>query len=516
MKLNNFNRTASYLAVLLLVLTLGCKKDTLEKEVLEEESLDQSVFNADFNKDGKVNILILGTNKSIKSSSEAFSPNQIAVELKNILSNDATSDINVVSENIHLTKNVAVGLGQSNQSFSWDHSSHSLLQYYYWPEGRDERMKNLSGTGGTQWDYVVIGADPYIMSNTPGYYALGVNKIAAKVAEGGAKPLLLMLWPKDASNGFSMDHFAEYTYRTSEGAKVGLKTVPAGRVWEAVANGKRDNSAMHPTPHGAYVAAASIYSHMSNRSATDSKYSYDDDLADLANTVVKAENGKVHFTGERQFISPFKSCNLGKKSTLNYNHTGTSSERGILRGLQYVVQKASVTLEKDGAAPIAFNYGRANTNFEANKRYKIDASKYTYSFGFPMQDHNSTGNVSMLYGLDKRINETENGTDLGVALYMIRNSELPQARAIPIRTLFAQLQELIPGQSAYSDNWHMSYELDKASAGFMYTLLTGDCAIGDEPSDKTSADWKAWRAHKLGYETAWTLMHLEGTAPDCK
>ena len=58
MKLNNFNRTASYLAVLLLVLTLGCKKDTLEKEVLEEESLDQSVFNADFNKDGKVNILI--------------------------------------------------------------------------------------------------------------------------------------------------------------------------------------------------------------------------------------------------------------------------------------------------------------------------------------------------------------------------------------------------------------------------------------------------------------------------
>ena len=92
----------------------------------------------------------------------------------------------------------------------------------------------------------------------------------------------------------------------------------------------------------------------------------------------------------------------------------------------------------------------------------------------------------MLYGLDKRRSDDENGTDLGVARKMSRDNELPHARAIPIRTLHARLRAALPDQSAYSDGWHMNHELDKASGAFMYTLLTGHCAPGDEPEDRTA------------------------------
>ena len=120
----------------------------------------------------------------------------------------------------------------------------------------------------------------------------------------------------------------------------------------------------------------------------------------------------------------------------------------------------------------------------------------------------------MLYGLDRRDSGTLNDTDLGVAQFMVAQGELPQARAVPIRTLFAQLREAIPEQSAYRDAWHMHRDLDKASGAFMYTLLTGKCALGPEPQDTASADWRSWTAHRIGYSTAWTLMHWE-SAPVC-
>ncbi|MBK7344153.1 MAG: T9SS type A sorting domain-containing protein [Saprospiraceae bacterium] len=57
--------------------------------------------------------------------------------------------------------------------------------------------------------------------------------------------------------------------------------------------------------------------------------------------------------------------------------------------------------------------------------------------------------------------------------------------------------------------------LNKAIAAYMYTLLNRTCVVGDEPADPGSAEWRTWVCHKIGYETAWTLMYLEGTAPDC-
>ena len=470
----------------------------------------------DLNNDGELNILVIGTSKSINSNSGAFASNRITTELENILSQDGSFDldINIYSEDIYNVKEVTYGDGPNGPTTVSDFYCHSLLQYYFWPEYQEERLENLKGEGNYKWDYVVIGADPYLVAKLPGYYSLGVNKIASKIVEGGAKPLLLMLWPQDESLTASLNHFSEYTHRTADGAKVSVEVIPAGRAWNALPNAKKDDDIEHPTPNGAYLTAAAIYSQIRGKSATHSGYQYDDEIADIALATKINETEIVPYTGERLFTSPFKSCDISD-SVLNYSHTGTSTENGILAGLHWVINQTNRTLWGNGTPPINFNYGRANTNFEANKRYKINPDLFDFSFGFPMQDKALYGNTSMLYGLDKRINESNNATDLGVALYMVRNSELPNARAIPVRTLYAQIKEVIPTQSAYRDNTHMHRHLDKAIAAYMYTLLTGDCALGEEPTDQNSIDWSIWLSSKIGYETAYSLMHLKGEVPIC-
>ncbi len=513
---------------LLLIFTFclsGCSEDSVT-DILEtiEDTIDDAVVDnqgqsveADINGDGELNILILGTSKSINNSAESFAADIIAAELNNILSEDINSstEIFVAAEDIYKSKEVPVGLGSGGTQYDYTHYSHSLVQYYYWPEGMETRMDMLSGKGDKKWDYVVIAADPYMVSTLPGYYSLGVNKIAAKVAEGGAKPLLMMMWPKEQTSLASIAHFEEFTYRTSEGAKVAMETIPAGLAWQSLSTEKKDESAVHPSPNGAYTAAAAIYSQVYGQSASDSDYVYDTAIAETVFSTVKSAAKENHFSGERTFISPFKSCGINE-AVIHYNHTGTSSENGILSGLNWVFGKSENVLERNGPAPISFNFGRANTNFEASKRYRIDASAFDFSFGFPMQDGSNTGNVSQLYGIDKRSSQRENGTDLGTALHMVRESELPYARAIPVRTLFAQLKETNITQSAYRDNWHMHRDLDKAIAGYMYTLLTGNCDLGAEPADTTSGAWRSWAAHKIGYETAWNVMYLDGNAPSCQ
>jgi len=495
--------------VLLTLFITGCSDDSSTQIPLDETSVD-------INDDGKLNILVIGTSKSINNSSAEFASNNIATELESILSQDTSHnlEVNISFEDIYRSKVVTFGLGQAGTTLDWDHYCHSLMQYYYWPDGQSERLENLTGQGATIWDYVVVAADPYIVAKLPGYYGLGVNKIVAKIAEGGAKPLLLMLWPKDEATTASINHFAEYTYRAADGANVTVETVPAALAWEALPSIKKDEAVEHPTPNGAYLAAASIYAQILNKSATISAYQYDDEIAEIALAIKTSEAGNLHYTGERSFLSPFKSCDIDD-DILNYNHTGTSSENGILNGLQWVISQSNRSLVSNGTPPINFNYGRANTNFEAHKRYNIDPAQFDFSLGFPMQDNGNHGNTSMLYGLDKRIDESNNSTDLGTALFMVRNSELPNARAIPVRTLYAQLKEAIPTQSAYSDSWHMHGNLDKAVGAYMYTLLTGECVLGDEPIDSNSNEWKTWMAHKIGYETAYSLMYLKGIAPSC-
>ena len=465
----------------------------------------------DINGDGTLSILVMGTSKSIKVNSDEFSPFQIRNELVNILTNDPslTLSINVVAEDIYRTKSVLTGIAYDWTGTNVNHYCHSLVQYYFWPENRTSRIDNLKGEDGTDWDYVVIGADPEIISSIPGFYSLGVNKIARKVVEGGGKPLLLMPWTKSLSD---IGHFEEFTYRTADSAQVPVDIVPAGLAWNDLPSGKIDISTSHPTPNGAFTCAAAIYSHIFNQSASSSNYVYDNVIADITNTSIGNASSQTHYSGGITFNSPYKNCGISD-TALIYNHGGTSTENGILGGLQWVVSQGQKTLQYGNTPHVHFNYGRSSMG--TTHLYVIDTSTFDYSFGYPLQDNAITGHTSMQYGIDQRVNETDVETDLGVALDMVEQGELPSARNVPLRTIISQMIEEIPGVDIFppNDNWHLSNDVNKAIATYMYTILTGECALEGQPEPVDSTEWRTWMAHKIGYTTAWTMMYMEGYNP---
>jgi hypothetical protein len=495
-KLNEYQMKKTLLSFLA---TLAC--------LLFASSL-RSQTSVDINGDGTLNILVIGTSISIEDNFEEFSSNQITSELQSILLADTSISINVnvVAENIYKTKTVSTGIaGQFTANRNY--YCHSLAQYYYWPDNHSARMDNLMGNNGVDWDYVVIGADPYIVSKMPGYYSLGVNKIAAKVNQGGATPLLLMEWLKDST---LINHFEEFTYRAADGSKVPLQVIPGGLAWDALPVRMKDSASVHPTPNGSYLVAASIYSHLFNRSASSSLYTYNDTIANIAQTTLINSTSQVHFLGSPTFISPFKNCGISD-SSLIYNHGGTSTENGILNGLIWVVTKNQKSLQYGSIAPIHFNYGRSSMG--STHLYSIDSTKFDYSFGYPLQDDASTGLVTMLYGLDKRNNSVDVETDLGTARQMVNQSELPYARNLPLRTLIAQMIEEIPGVNIYpnGDPWHLSNDVNKAIGSYLYTILTSDCSCDTMPSDSTL--WRSWMAHKIGQRTAWNVMSMTEVSP---
>tara|TARA_B110000091_G_scaffold211897_1_gene257429 strand:- start:1086 stop:3173 length:2088 start_codon:yes stop_codon:yes gene_type:complete len=462
----------------------------------------------DVNGDGTLNILIIGSSNSIENNFEEFSPNQITNELESILLADTSIliSVNVVAEDIYKMKAVSTGIAgmfTANRNYY----RHSLTQYYFWPDGRTARMDNLEGTNGVDWDYIVIGADPYIISKMPGYYSLGLNKIAAKINKGGAKPLLLMEWLVDTT---FTNHFEEFTYRAADGSKTPIQVIPSGLAWNALPSSLKDIATVHPTPNGAYLAAASIYSHLYNKSASSSQYTYNDTIADIAETTVINSTNQTHYVGNSTFISPFKNCGVSDINLI-YNHLGTSTENGILSGLQWVVAKNQKTLQFGASAPVHCNFGRSSMG--GTHLYNIDPVNFDYSFGFPLQDDASTGLVTMLYGLDKRRNTGDVETDLGTARQMINQSELPYARNVPLRTLIAQMLEEIPGVKIYppGDPWHLSSDVNIAIGSYMYTILTNDCSCDTMPSDSTQ--WRTWMAHKIGQRTAWNVMSLNEIIP---
>ena len=109
--------------------------DTSEDTDSSDTSSNDDYVNPDFNSDGNINILVLGTRASIVSG-QPFLPETIASELGSILEGDSNiiGEVNVVSENIHSSKDITIGLGGNGAEYTYTHHRHSLTQYYYWPE----------------------------------------------------------------------------------------------------------------------------------------------------------------------------------------------------------------------------------------------------------------------------------------------------------------------------------------------------------------------------------------------
>jgi hypothetical protein len=478
-----------------------------------------------------LNILVIGSTHSFSEGGEndvvpekPFNPTTIATHLQSILTQDPalTDTVNVVFEDIFKTKTNTVRTSGSGINDITAHC-YSLAQHFMWPDGKTTRLANLRGEAGTQWDYIVVCNDPYIMANFPGMYAEGVKLIQKEVAQSSnaitPQVILMAQWPENSSS-FTADDFNEVAHRV--GSSSGLTVVPAGKAWDSYTS--QDTNAAHPTPRGEYLAAASIYSKLYSRSAKTSGYNYvsdGDNIADHGLAVVQANASSAQYSGTYTSINPFQMKYVSKR-VVSYRQTGTSTERGLYQALHRLDDVHRIKFNTTAVnGKWDFNYGRGNDGWEDEKDYEVDSLKHDRAYGFPMHHYYTTdAPFTMPYGIDKYYygSNYEDGTDLGIAYNMIRpntrEDSLPEdVRAIPIRLMWLKMEQAFPGFNPLRDNTHMSYNLDDASAAFMYTLLSGRSPVVEEPATQGSAAWMQWLGHKVGYETAWQMSHLTTRTP---
>lgn len=368
----------------------------------------------------------------------------------------ASGGLNVVFEDIYRTAQLDTAYGGGGKIHKMDYRCHSLAQWFFWPEGRQKRLKNLQGKSEAKWDFIVLVGDAYLIAQMPGIYAEGVNLIADVIRQSDAHPLLLLPW----SNNRTTAGLTEVVCRVGMSARINVIPLSTSRAVMREISAPFDNQ------------------------------------------------------------NPFAMKYVTERK-ITYNHTGTSSERGIEGAIKRTVARCGIEArranKKVNDQNITFNYGRGNSHFEKPKQYKVDPGLFDRSYGFPMQDHSASAPITMLYGIDKRFfseGAPEDGTDLGIAWDMIRQKEIPKdIRCIPIRLMWAKLHDLDPEMKPLGDRWHMNRYLDDASATFMYTLLSGRCPIGDMPDKSDTNAWRGWLGQKVGYETAWRMSHLTTRVP---
>ena len=207
--------------------------------------------------DGQLRILVLGSTRAyqsdpnlVENAEEAFPPLPVASNLEQILIHDT-----------NITQTILVQAQDIVQTNA-DLSSLTLMSWFYWPDNRANNTNLLHQA----WDYAVLIDDPHVASTFPEYHLEGVKQISEEVRKDGCQPLLVMTW---SSSNTDLSTFGEMAYRV--GAGTGVPVMPAGYAWTNVSPALHD-AGQRPTPRGAYVTAATIYSHLFNRSAKVSSY----------------------------------------------------------------------------------------------------------------------------------------------------------------------------------------------------------------------------------------------------
>ncbi|MFT5906588.1 MAG: hypothetical protein ACI9E1_002198, partial [Cryomorphaceae bacterium] len=314
-----------------------------------------------------LNILVIGSTHSFSDGGEhdvvhekPFNPTTISTHLKDILSQDPllTDTVNVVFEDVFKAKTNTVRTSKTGIANITAHC-YSLAQHFMWPDGKTIRLSNLRGEAGTQWDYIILCSDPYIMANFPGMYAEGVKLIQKEVAQGPdpAQVILMAQWPENSSP-FTADNFDEVVHRV--GRSGGLTVVPAGKAWDGYTS--QDTNTTHPTSKGEYLAAASIYSKLYNRSAKVSSFDFPsdgDNIADHALSVVQANVSGGLYTDTYTSLNPFQMKYVQKRD-YNFRETGTSTEEGLAQGLLRLDDVTHINLIRNLGSFWDFNYGRGN------------------------------------------------------------------------------------------------------------------------------------------------------------
>jgi hypothetical protein len=405
-----------------------------------------------------VNVLVIGSTKPFDQVKgiTALDKQKLVAQTRKALATDLRvfGKINVEFEDVYRARTINTAVGQKGDLKPYEYRCHSLAQWYFWPDGRDERLANLKGAGKTKWDWVVIVEDPYIAANMPGMFAEGLKLVAGAVRKGPAKPLLLI---PDASNPL-----AEIICRAGKGA--GIPVVPAATAAAMKAKCALPYAASHPFAMK-YVAKRTItFNHTGSSSE---------------NGIQRALSGVTKRCG----VNAAKINPQPGKPKLDFNYGRGNS--GFEKPKQYQVNPE--LFERSYGFPMQ-DHSRSAAE---TMLFGIDSR---YDAG----------------------NSYDDGTDLGIAWDMIRQDEVKHdIRCLPIRLLWAKFHEAVPEARPSADSWHMNKHLDEATATYLYTLQSGRCPLSDEPPPPKD-DQEALRnriGQSIGYETAWCMSHLTARAP---
>ncbi len=453
----------------------------------------------------KLNVLVIGSSEDSSkytngaSAVSAFSPEQVVTEFTSILEGAGLGEINV---------------GFEDFNGKVDHYKHTnLLSWFHfpYPERADKakRWVNLQGKLDTKWDYVVLIGDAHTLEYLPGFYALGVSEIGKEVAKGEAETVLLMPWPAEGSKS-TVDHYREVIYRI--GRSGGYAVAPAGIVWE---KSEAESGIKHPTEKGAYIAAATLYSRLFDKSASSSSYRYDNELADLAYSTVQENKGASQYKGK--FITPHPhNAQFNSNRKVRYSFTGTSTELSHMERLRYVMAQCGVEYSddlshrydsndpiadkggwsKDVQVPIDFNIGKFG--FYPYDEFNVNPEFWKRGYTFQYQGFLKTPDQAIAHIAVHDMNA-------GVKAY--RNA--PYLGATIPRTSWTLLDRLHPGIKMNGSGNHLSNTAILPNASFIYTCESGRCPLTPEVEKPT----KEWNAMKVGYEAGWIMSNLQTRAP---
>lgn len=479
-----------------------------------------------------LNVLVLGSSRSysneqysgIARNQQPFNPQLVVNELQNILNDDsAYTNVTVRFEDISANTTTRTLYNPTTSATS---RSYSLLNYFYWPDGRTNRLANLQGAGTATedkpWDYVIILGDPSLIANTPGVHAMGVKLLVDTIRQGTAEPILMMQWPH-AGSSVPVSDFGEVTYRVGDSG--GITVAPAGFAWDAYAS---KDSGTHPTADGAYLAAATLYNTILGRdAATDSTYTYQNGpttsaLATLANNTVQTHNTQSHYSGVYNQENPHKRLD-DKDRVIRASGVSSSTEQGFLKYTPYANQRhvygllqPQLSLENYDDNPSDFSgiqhfyIGRNNPS--GSTRYVVQPATYRTTYAFPFQirnqdDPEGDGGLEMLYGIDTITGSYRGDTRTAFDLVSL-NHVASGVRLLPIQTLWATAKdELGISSPFYSDGNHYGAAVNEAAAAYIMTHLTGRCPIGKNGT----ADERTRRS--IGYEASWIMSTLNLRPP---
>ena len=421
-----------------------------------------------------VNILIIG-------SQGGFSPVGIKTELENILSGAGKGTVNVAFEDY----------SKQNPIGSNTYKCNDLATWFHWPYPEDvektTRWPNLRGENGTDWDYVILIGDPENIETVPGMYAQGVANISAEVAKGGGETVLLMPWPSATSTS-TVSHYREVVYRV--GRSGGGIVAPAALAWQAAGSPR---GTTHPSAHGAYIAAATVFSSIWGESAAVSSYTYDDNLAAMAFNTVEANKGAPQYSGKFTFNSSTLMLD-DKRRDVFVDRYDSSTER-------YFWNAAKDAMQND----IWVN--NVTTGEMLWYLFRSASSIGTYNFSFNYGAQGATVLIDDAQDLQKAAMHYDKSKAVSLSK---TNSTL---RMLPTYYLYADISRYDPNLYPKDAGWeHYTMPMRRAGGVYLATLTSGRCPLWPKP-DPVTLDWIY---DKVAYETAWRMGRCQTRAPGFK